>query len=201
MLITKIFNVESSHRVVNCSSSRCKYSIHGHSAVIELTLECDKPDNGGMVYDFGLMKSTIKEFIDSMDHCQILYMNDDKNYIDFIKNFNQRYIILPVSPSAEFLSAYIFQFVRNILEHTRMANGEGHVKVYSVKYHETKTGSATCFENDLINWFPETLVPLVNFSDGVVADWSKDLKGIFIENDSPKVVKNKPTEQQVAKNW
>ena len=64
MLITKIFNVESSHRVVNCSSNRCKYSIHGHSAVIEVTLEGVSPDNGGMVYDFGLMKQYIRMIID-----------------------------------------------------------------------------------------------------------------------------------------
>lgn len=201
MLITKIFNVESSHRVVNCSSTRCKFSLHGHSAVIELTLKCSSPDNGGMVYDFGLMKSTIKEFIDSMDHCNILYSNDDKEYIDFIRQFNQRYITLPVSPSAEFLSAYIFQFVRHILNNTQMANGEGKVEVYSVKYHETKTGSATCFEEDLVTWFPETMIPLVEFSDGVINDWSKELKGIFLDNDSPKLVKNKPAVQQVPKSW
>ena len=66
MLITKIFKVESSHRVVNCTSERCKYSLHGHSAVIEITLDCSKPDNGGMGYDFGLMKGSIKDFVDSM---------------------------------------------------------------------------------------------------------------------------------------
>ena len=65
MIITKLFNVESAHIVRNCTSHRCSHSIHGHSAKIELSLESNQLDNAGMVYDFGLMKGTIKELIDS----------------------------------------------------------------------------------------------------------------------------------------
>lgn len=199
MLITKIFNVESSHRVVNCSSNRCKYSMHGHSAVIEVTLEGVSPDNGGMVYDFGLMKSTIKEFIDSMDHCHLLYNKDDKDYVDFIKKHNARWISLPVSPSAEFLSAFIFRYVNYILAHTYPANGEGAVKVHSVKYHETRTGSATCFAEDVYAWFPEKHMSEVKFSEAVLADWGIDLFNVIYTDKYQ--IKNKPVEQQAPKNW
>lgn len=198
MLITKIFNVESSHRVVNCSSKRCKYSIHGHSAVIEVTLECAKPDNGGMGYDFGLMKGTIKEFIDSMDHCHLLYEKDDNEYIEFIKRFNSRYITLPVSPSAEFLSAYIFAGVEDILTHTHTANGEGPIHVYSVRYHETKSGSATCFKSDVNIWCPYDPFKGVGYSPAVQDDWSDDLKDmVYLDKD----VYNAEAEQQAPRVW
>ena len=199
MLITKIFNVESSHRVVNCSSDRCKFSIHGHSAVIEVTLEGRRPDNGGMVYDFGLMKNSIKEFIDSMDHTHILYSKDDPEYVNFIKKMNKRWIILPVSPSAEFLSAFIFSYIDFILKNTTTANGEGYLRVYSVKYHETKTGSATCFKEDIPCWFGDDIFKQVKFSDGVMEDWSMDLYNVlYTENYK---ITNKQVKQQAERNW
>ena len=201
MLITKIFKVESSHRVVNCSSDRCKYSLHGHSAVIEITLDCKKPDNGGMGYDFGLMKGTIKDFIDSMDHCNLFYIYDDPKYIKFITEFNQRWISLPVSPSAEFLSAFIFKACDYIINHTKMNNGEGDVKVHSVKYHETSTGSATCFREDLDDWANYDVVNQCNvvFSSGVVSDWGKDLYDIWFNH--VESVANPVAKKQAKKNW
>ena len=197
MLITKIFNVESSHRVINCSSERCKYSLHGHSAKIELTLSAPKPDNGGMVYDFGLMKGTIKEFIDSMDHCNLFYSLDDRNYTEFIKRFNDRWIELPVSPSAEFLAAFIFKSVQFILDHTITNNGESKIKVYSVKYHETASGSATCFEEDVDEWAKYDLDDVV-VSPGVQNDWSEGLKSIMFRDG---MFANPVVEQQEKCNW
>lgn len=197
MLITKIFKVESSHRVVNCTSERCKYSLHGHSAVIEITLDCSKPDNGGMGYDFGLMKGSIKDFVDSMDHCNLFYKCDDPVYVDFIKKFNQRWISLPVTPSAEFLSAFIFKICDYILNNTVMLNGEGYVKVHSVKYHETATGSATCFREDLDGWTNYHKNDIV-FSEGIKKDWGDDLRSLW---ESGELIKNPAVEQQAAKNW
>lgn len=198
MLITKIFKVESSHRVVNCTSERCKYSLHGHSAVIEITFDCNKPDNGGMGYDFGLMKGTIKDFVDSMDHCNLFYKFDDPVYVDFIKKFNQRWISLPVTPSAEFLSAFIFKICDYILNNTVMFNGEGDVKVYSVKYHETSTGSATCFREDLSAWANYYTKNDIEFSEGVKKDWGDDLRSLWESGD---IIENPAVEQQAVKNW
>ena len=198
MIIRKKFNVESAHIVRNCTSERCSHSIHGHSAVIEVFLESNVLDNAQMVYDFGLMKGTIKEFIDSMDHAAIVYNRDEKGYIEFIREFNQRWTMIPVSPSAEFLSAYIFRFLQYILDHTQTRNGERGLKIHSVKYWETKTGSATCFEEDLDIWFPKELMMDVEFSDGVIKDWSDDLKNIIFNN---AIVINSPVEQQVESNW
>lgn len=174
MVIRKEFRVESAHIVRNCTSERCSHSIHGHSAVIELFFESDQLDNAQMVMDFGLMKSSIKQFIDSMDHCYLLCDKDKPEFKEFITKECDRYIIMPFNPSAEMLSLYIFKNVSNILELTNLANGEQNVKLKAVRYHETVTGYAECNEDDLKNiWKSE--YDNVRYSDGVLRDWSDEL--------------------------
>lgn len=68
MLIRKLFKFENAHIVRNCTSDRCKRSIHGHSYKVELLLKASKLDHGQMVYDFGLLKGVIKDLYDSFDH-------------------------------------------------------------------------------------------------------------------------------------
>ena len=174
MVIRKEFRVESAHIVRNCTSERCSHSIHGHSAVIELFFESDQLDNAQMVMDFGLMKASIKQFIDSMDHCYLLCDKDRPEFKEFITKECDRYIVMPFNPSAEMLSLYIFKNVSNILELTNLANGEQNVKLKAVRYHETVTGYAECNEDDLNNiWQPE--YDNVRYSDGVLRDWSNEL--------------------------
>lgn len=174
MVIRKEFRVESAHIVRNCTSERCSHSIHGHSAVIELFFESDQLDNAQMVMDFGLMKTSIKQFIDSMDHCYLLCDKDRPEFKEFITKECDRYIVMPFNPSAEMLSLYIFKNVSNILELTNLANGEQNVKLKAVRYHETVTGYAECNEDDLKNiWKPE--YNNVRYSEGVRRDWSDEL--------------------------
>jgi len=108
MIIRKLFKFENAHIVRNCSTSRCKYSLHGHSYKVELFFESKYLDNGQMIYDFGLLKGLIKELIDSFDHSISLWNEDDKNYIKDMQKHSLRWIILPISPSAEQLSRIIF---------------------------------------------------------------------------------------------
>ena len=174
MVIRKEFRVESAHIVRNCTSERCSHSIHGHSAVIELFFESDQLDNAQMVMDFCLMKTSIKQFIDSMDHCYLLCDKDKPEFKEFITKECDRYIVMPFNPSAEMLSLYIFKNVSSILELTNLANGEQNVKLKAVRYHETVTGYAECNEDDLKNiWKPE--YDNVRYSDGVLRDWSDEL--------------------------
>lgn len=46
MLIRKKYTFEGAHIVRNCSSDRCKKSIHGHSYIVEVLFTSDKLDNG-----------------------------------------------------------------------------------------------------------------------------------------------------------
>ena len=180
MIIRKEFRVESSHIVRNCSSHRCSHSVHGHSAVIEVLLEGSKLDNAGMLYDFGLMKGTVKQFIDSMDHCHLIWSKDNPEYNEFFKKTNDRWIELPFNPSAEQLSMFIHYYIQMILDHTVKKNNEDvNLKVKGVRYHETTTGYAECDSVDTSTWFKPEWLDEIKFSDGVLKDWSDDLIAIF----------------------
>ena len=177
MQIRKEFRVESAHIVRNCTSERCSHSIHGHSAVIEVIFEGRQLDNAQMLVDFGLMKGSIKQFIDSMDHCYLLCSHDKPEFREFIKQSCDRYIELPFNPSAEMLSMFIMIGVQRILDTTEFNNGEGvPVQVVSVRYHETTTGYAQCDMVDCVNYENVIDFDLVEFSDGVKKDWSPELR-------------------------
>ena len=191
MIIRKKYSVESAHIVRNCTSERCSHSIHGHSAVIEVFLESNQLDNAQMVYDFGLMKTTIKQIVDSMDHCYLLCTHDDEDFKNFIKESCDRWIELPFNPSAEMLSMFVFDMISRVLDNTKTNNGEGKVGVKSVRYHETSTGYAECDQNDVDTMY--VLGPIV-FSDGVIKDWSSDLVKIIVNDEQ---VENPVIEQQI----
>jgi 6-pyruvoyltetrahydropterin/6-carboxytetrahydropterin synthase len=142
MIIRKLFRFEAAHIVRDCSTDRCKENIHGHSFIVELFLQSDTLDNAGMVYDFGLLKGPVKSFIDAFDHCYLLWAGEKESFKTFIKNFNKRWIEFPFNPTSETLSLFLHKGIQDILDHTSMNNGEGKIKVKSVRLHETATGYA-----------------------------------------------------------
>jgi len=148
MIIRKLFKFENAHIVRDCTTRRCSENIHGHSYKVEVLLESNYLDAGQMVYDFGLTKLYIKEMIDSFDHAITLWSQDDRSYIEAMKTHSNRWVELPVSPSAEQFSRVIFLIVERILECTQMRNGEREVKLNSIIVHETDTGYAQGFKED-----------------------------------------------------
>lgn len=182
MLIRKLFKFENAHVVRNCTSDRCKRSIHGHSYKVELLLKASKLDHGQMVYDFGLLKGVIKDLIDSFDHAICFWEKDDSQYIDACQTFSARWISLPVSPSAEQFSRIFFYLAQQVLQSTITQNGEGDVEVYSVIVHETDTGYAQSFIEDIQNEQMGILsLDGIVFSEQIQIEWAnpqmyKDLK-------------------------
>lgn len=173
MRIRKLFKFENAHIVRNCSSDRCSRSIHGHSYQVEIILEAHQLDHGQMVYDFGLLKGNIKELIDSFDHAICFWDKDDADYIAACKKFSARWISLPVSPSAEQFSRIVFFWTQAILQQTVMNNGEAGVSVYSVIAHETATGYAQCFQEDVDNEQMGVLkLTDFVFSEQITTEWS-----------------------------
>lgn len=187
MRIRKQYSIEMGHLVRNCSSERCAFSQHGHSAIVEVILSADTLDNAGMVYDFGLMKGTIKQFIDSFDHCYVFWNKESEEFKDSIKKLNRRWIETDFNPTAENLALFFHGWIEYILKHTKMKNDESdNLHVASVIYHETATGYAqTEYDDvDLIykNKDGEDLVPRLSWtdiSDHVKKDWTNDLSYIF----------------------
>ena len=191
MLIRKLFKFENAHIVRNCTSDRCKRSIHGHSYKVELLLKASKLDHGQMVYDFGLLKGVIKDIFDSFDHAICFWQHDDAEYIDACKKFSARWVSLPVSPSAEQFSRIFFYLAQQILASTITQNGDGDVEVYSVIVHETDTGYAQSFVEDIENEQMGVLsLEQIVFSEQVQAEWAdstmykKLQQGIKFQNPS-----------------
>jgi len=148
MIIRKMFKFENAHIVRGCSTVKCRSSLHGHSYKVELLFSSNFLDHGQMVYDFGLMKQNMKDLVESFDHAIALWSGDEKSYLEAMKQHSQRWVELPVSPSAEQFSRVIFVLIDKLLSLTSTCNGEKEVMLHSVIVHETDTGYAQCFEED-----------------------------------------------------
>ncbi|SFV70135.1 6-carboxytetrahydropterin synthase @ Queuosine biosynthesis QueD, PTPS-I [hydrothermal vent metagenome] len=175
MLIRKLFKFENAHIVRNCSTQRCSENIHGHSYKIEVLLESNYLDDGQMVYDFGLTKLYMKELIDSFDHAITLWSRDDNKYVEAMKAHTNRWIELPVSPSAEQFSRVIYLMVERVLECTHMQNGEREVKLHSIIVHETETGYAQGFKEDAHSELMGKIkLEDILFSQQIQREWSDE---------------------------
>lgn len=173
MLIRKQYRVEMGHIVRNCSSDRCAHSMHGHSAIIEVLLEGSKLDNAGMLYDFGLMKGTIKQFIDFFDHTYVFWDKDDAEYIASIKQFSNRWISLPFNPTAEMLSLMFMNVVNQIISYTTKLNNEPEdLRCVGVIYHETESGYAKCCPEDNYTMWPDTNLNRIVYSDSIMEEYN-----------------------------
>ena len=172
MIIRKLFKFESAHIVRGCSTVRCRSSLHGHSYKVELLFESDFLDNGQMVYDFGLMKQNMKALVDSFDHAVAIWNGDDEEYIKDMQKHSDRWVLLPISPSAEQFSRVIFMMIDKLLKQTNSINGEKNVKLHSIIVHETATGYAQCFSEDAYSK-KMGLIDLeeIVFSDVIKNDW------------------------------
>jgi 6-pyruvoyltetrahydropterin/6-carboxytetrahydropterin synthase len=197
MTIRKLFKFEGSHIVRNCSSSRCKFSRHGHSYKVEVFFTADGLDNGGMIMDFGLMKNNIKDFIDSFDHAESIW-NKDFVATEQAECFSERYIIMPVTPSAEQYSLLFLFLINKVIKATEFNNNEKNVRVSSVIVHETDTGYAQAFIDDLslVDYELEDII----FSNGIKREWVDPNmfdKLIKADHDKSYCFKNSPVIQQI----
>ena len=170
MIIRKLFKAKSTHLVRNCYSERCKFSIHSHTGIIEVFLEANKLDNAGMIVDFGVLKNEVKDFIDSFDHAYLLWNKESDDYKQFIYNNSDRWIELPMSPSAESLAVIMLYVIDKILCKTQLNNNEGEITVRSVRYHETATGYAEAFLSDFHMMIPYSPSDII-ISDSIQQEW------------------------------
>lgn len=176
MLIRKLFRFESAHIVRGCSTRRCSHSIHGHSYKVEILLEAHALDRGQMVYDFGLLKHGPRMLIDAFDHAVAIWSGDEPDYIAACQRFSERWVRIPVSPSAEQFSRLFFFLIDQLLTLTEMRNGEAGVCLHSVIVHETDTGYAQCFRADAVNPRMGAIrLEDIEFSEAVRQDWPDPL--------------------------
>lgn len=172
MIIRKLFKFENAHIVRGCTTQRCSQNIHGHSYQVEVLLESNYLDHGQMVYDFGLMKTTIKDLMEAFDHSITIWSGDSQEYLHDMKKHSARWVELPVSPSAEQFSRVIYLMVERVLACTGMVNGEREVKLNSIIVHETQTGYAQGFKEDAYNKLMGNIsLADIKFSNQIKYEW------------------------------
>lgn len=165
MIIRKMYKFEGAHIVRNCTSERCRLSIHGHSYKVEVKLQSCILDYGGMVLDFGILKSAFGGIIDKFDHTYVLWKNEDEEYKENIKSMSDRWIEIPLNPTAECFAMLFFILLEDKLTNMNFSNGEKDVNIHSVIVHETDTGYAEAFKQDVINL--ESLISDIKYSEGI----------------------------------
>jgi 6-pyruvoyltetrahydropterin/6-carboxytetrahydropterin synthase len=168
MIIRKKFNFEGAHIVRNCTSKRCRENIHGHSYEVEVCIKSNTLDNGFMVMDFILLNNT-REFIHSFDHSYTLWEKETDDVKNALKSINTRVAEIPVSPSAEGYALLLFFVIDQIISAHLFQNGEKNVTLHSIRVHETKSGYAEAFREDLqlVNFNLSD----IKFSPGIQQEW------------------------------
>lgn len=180
MLIRKQFKFEGAHIVRNCYSQRCRENIHGHSYIVEVFIHSDRLDQGYMVMDFGRL-DRVKAFIESFDHTYALWNQEQEELKHFIYRYNRRVAEIPVSPSAEGFALLFFYVIDKILQATPRINGEGNRRLSSVRVHETATGYAEAFREDLK--LADFGLEDLHFSAAIQEDWTdRDWWNHFYQN-------------------
>jgi 6-pyruvoyltetrahydropterin/6-carboxytetrahydropterin synthase len=168
MIIRKRFRFEGAHIVRNCTSKRCRENIHGHSYEVEVFVKSDSLDNGFMVMDFVLLNKA-GEFIHSFDHSYTLWDKESEEVKKAVYLINNRIAEVPVSPSAEGYALLFLFAIDKIITNTIFRNGEGNVQLQSVRVHETQSGYAEAFREDLslVNFDLKD----IHFSQGIKEEW------------------------------
>ena len=117
MKIGKVIQWDMGHRVLN-HRSVCK-GLHGHRYKAEICVEGDlveKKDASeeGMVIDFADIKKTAQKFIqEELDHAFMVWEKDIE-LLEFFKNSKgHKPIIVPFTPTAENVAAYIFNELKD----------------------------------------------------------------------------------------
>ena len=102
MRITKAFTFDAAHRLSNYAG-KCR-NLHGHTYLLEITLEGKSLNNSGMLLDFGVLKKTVNGILDNFfDHKTILMKDDliNKKLFEAIPLEYNSFYMVDYNPTAE----------------------------------------------------------------------------------------------------
>ena len=102
-----------------------------------------------------------------------MWSKEKEDFKSFIYEKETRIVEMPVSPSAEMYSLMFFYLLDKLVQNTQFNNGEGEVQLHSVRVHETRTGYAESFREDL-KWWNYDLED-IKFSPDVISKWNNPL--------------------------
>ena len=130
------------HRLLG-HEGKCRH-LHGHNGRVIITIEADRLDDRGMVFDFSDIKRTVNRWIDEhLDHQMILRRDDPA--VPVLEELGEPMFLLEGNPTAENIARLIFDF----------ATAAG-LPVVEVRLWETpRCCAAYCLDQT-----PEAIIPM-----------------------------------------
>ena len=105
--VTRVIYFCYGHRLLNYDG-RCR-NFHGHNGRVEVELETEKLDERGMVFDFGEIKSVVKNWIDEkLDHRMILNRKDP--LLSALEKEGEPLYLMDENPTAEVIAKLIYDY-------------------------------------------------------------------------------------------
>jgi 6-pyruvoyltetrahydropterin/6-carboxytetrahydropterin synthase len=133
ILLTKHFDFEMAHALMDYPG-KCR-NIHGHSYKMEVTVVGETQPDTGMVMDFKHLKDLVNEVIvNKLDHALVLSDATDAALVASLRAHYEKVILVPFQPSAENMLEYFVTLLK--------PNLPTHVRLYSIRLHETETSYA-----------------------------------------------------------
>jgi len=133
--ISKTFKFECSHRLTLNYESPCQ-SLHGHSYTVKVIIKTDQLNENGMVIDFKELKRFQRYLDDNFDHATLINKNDT-DLLEFVKNQNQKYLILENNTTSENIAELLCD------EFIKMFNDEINIHEITVNVWETQNNEAS----------------------------------------------------------
>ncbi len=109
--VVKEIHFSYGHRLVG-HAGKCRH-VHGHNGRVQIEVAAEKLDKLGMVVDFSDISRTIGKWIDeNLDHILILCEKD--TLVPLLQKQNEKILVVPENPTAEFLARWIFEAARKM---------------------------------------------------------------------------------------
>jgi 6-pyruvoyltetrahydropterin/6-carboxytetrahydropterin synthase len=86
--------------------------LHGHNGILRLTLSADALDAQGMVMDFDVIHTAMRNFLDERFDHKLLLHKDDPACIA-LRSIGEQYVSLEQSPTAESIARLAFDYARS----------------------------------------------------------------------------------------
>lgn len=135
IIAERYHDISCGHRVVG-HEHKCKY-LHGHNYRFTFTIEGEALDSLGRVIDFGVMKSTLCEWLENhYDHKFLMWADDP--YLDTMMQLSEEsMVVVPFNPTAENIAKHFLEEVA-----PQLLEGTGS-RLIKCRVDETRKCSAT----------------------------------------------------------
>lgn len=142
MTVSKQFDFEAAHRLVQGYPGNCKH-IHGHSWNVVITMKLlpySELNQYSFVRDYADFKQVKEWVMNNWDHA-MLVSSADKKMLRFLKANAQRHFVFENNPTSENIAEKLFGIASKMLD-------DGRSEVLEVHIKETCTSEAIIRKGD-----------------------------------------------------